>query len=165
MNDLRQWQSWEAQMLGLLKPALMPIQGSVWSCVRLQQDQSRVMPLWGARRESTHTAPEVCSGPQSGQKDTKMSRLPTFFNPYTEPLRVMDEDRMELRFRVSGVDQMLAVLFPRHVGVVPVELLGREPRETKGLHHDGTDPQRPSHSQRKWIPPVPRLLHSPSGFF
>lgn len=28
-------------MLGLLKPALMPIQGSVWSCVRLQQDQSR----------------------------------------------------------------------------------------------------------------------------
>lgn len=27
-------------MLGLLKPALMPIQGSVWSCVRLQQDQS-----------------------------------------------------------------------------------------------------------------------------
>lgn len=28
-------------MLGLLKPALMPIQGSVWSCVRLQQDQSK----------------------------------------------------------------------------------------------------------------------------
>lgn len=32
-------------MLGVLKPALMPIQGSVWSCVRLQQDQSRVTPL------------------------------------------------------------------------------------------------------------------------
>lgn len=36
-------------MLGLLKPALMPIQGSVWSCVRLQQDQSRVMPLCAER--------------------------------------------------------------------------------------------------------------------
>lgn len=46
---LEQWQCWEAQMLGLLKPALMPIQGSVWSCVRLQQDQSGVMPLWGSQ--------------------------------------------------------------------------------------------------------------------
>lgn len=44
-----QWQCWEAQMLGLLKPALMPIQGSVWSCVRLQQDQSRAMPLCGSQ--------------------------------------------------------------------------------------------------------------------
>lgn len=26
-------------MLGLLKPALMPIQGSLWSCVRLERDQ------------------------------------------------------------------------------------------------------------------------------
>lgn len=36
-------------MLGVLKPVLMPIQGSVWSCVRLQQDQSRVKALWGNR--------------------------------------------------------------------------------------------------------------------
>lgn len=36
-------------MLGLLKPALMPIQGSVWSCVRLQQDQSRATPLCARR--------------------------------------------------------------------------------------------------------------------
>lgn len=40
-NDwFEQWQCWEAQMLALLKPALMPIQGSVWSCVKLQEDQS-----------------------------------------------------------------------------------------------------------------------------
>lgn len=72
-----QWQCWEAQMLGLLKPALMPIQGSVWSCVRLQQDQSRVMPLWGAQQRSrtisTSTAPEVCAGPRS--KKTKREKL------------------------------------------------------------------------------------------
>lgn len=59
-------------MLGLLKPALMPIQGSVWSCVRLQQDQSRVMPLWGSEAErsrmvSTSTAPEV----DTGQKEAR----------------------------------------------------------------------------------------------
>lgn len=63
-------------MLGLLKPALMPIQGSVWSCVRLQQDQSRVMPLWGSRHRgvgmvSTSTAPEICARPWVGKMKRK----------------------------------------------------------------------------------------------
>lgn len=36
-------------MLGLLKPALMPVQGSAWSCDRLQQDQGRATPPGGGR--------------------------------------------------------------------------------------------------------------------
>lgn len=75
-------------MLGLLKPALMPIQGSVWSCVRLQQDQSRVMPLWGAahRREGWKvlTRPQRSALGQSVDKKTLKCVDSILFYPYSK---------------------------------------------------------------------------------
>lgn len=55
-------------MLGLLKPERMPIQGSMWSCVRLLQDQKQEelhcgdssMEEWMV---STSVSPEVYIGP------------------------------------------------------------------------------------------------------
>lgn len=129
MNDLRQWQCWEAQMLGLLKPALMPIQGSVWSCVRLQQDQSRVMPLWGARMESTHTAPEVCSRPAEWTKRGWNVLIPYFCIPYST---TQDDGHHHLLTFRTGVDQM-SVLLCNVCRRGASRAHGDEPRETKGL--------------------------------
>lgn len=79
-----QWQCWEAQMLGLLKPALMPIQGSVWSCVRLQQDQSTVMTLWGSQHRGV--GGKVLPQPQRftlgrgcGRRSEKVAEIITVF--------------------------------------------------------------------------------------
>lgn len=109
----------------------MPVQGSVWSCVRLQQDQSKSNATEGSGDG------KYSRGPRGLQQASRMDKKKTskcldslLFVSLIQPLRT----KARITCSHFGLARTKCqCFFARCVGVVPVEAHRVEPPETKGL--------------------------------